>query len=92
MEIYKDKIALVTGGAQGIGRSVCKLLAEYGAYVVIADINQEGIKETEDQIRETVQATAEELAKIVGRDVPKPATVGTPINQESTDRPVRTAR
>ena len=34
----KDKVAIVTGGAQGIGRAYALRLAEEGANVVIADI------------------------------------------------------
>lgn len=36
------KIALVTGGATGIGRDVCKTLAAQGASVYVADLNAEG--------------------------------------------------
>ena len=39
MEIFKDKIAIITGGASGIGRSLCEQLARHGAHVVMADIN-----------------------------------------------------
>ena len=35
------KIAIVTGGACGLGRAICTGLAEVGASVVIADINEE---------------------------------------------------
>ncbi|MFH0811535.1 MAG: 3-oxoacyl-[acyl-carrier-protein] reductase [Pseudomonadota bacterium] len=35
----KDKVAIVTGGAQGIGRAIALLLAQNGADVAIADIN-----------------------------------------------------
>jgi len=35
----KNKLALVTGGAQGIGFGICKQLAQFGAHVLIADIN-----------------------------------------------------
>lgn len=46
------KVAIVTGGAMGIGRAICRKLATEGAAVVIADINLD-----------RAQATGEELAK-----------------------------
>ena len=38
----KDKVALVTGGAQGIGRTISEELALAGAHVVLGDVNLEG--------------------------------------------------
>jgi 3-oxoacyl-[acyl-carrier protein] reductase len=35
MSLLKDKIAVVTGGAGGIGSAICKRLAEAGAFVII---------------------------------------------------------
>ena len=37
-----DRVAIVTGGAQGIGEAICRRLAADGATVVVADINGEG--------------------------------------------------
>lgn len=37
----KNKVAIVTGGADGIGKATALLLAEAGAYIVIADLNVE---------------------------------------------------
>ncbi|MCE2453785.1 MAG: SDR family NAD(P)-dependent oxidoreductase, partial [Nitrospinae bacterium] len=48
----KDKNALVTGAAQGIGRSVCQRFAEEGAKVLVVDMNEEGGEETARLIRE----------------------------------------
>ncbi len=40
----KDKVAIVTGGASGIGRAIASLAVLHGAKVVIADINEkEGV-------------------------------------------------
>jgi NAD(P)-dependent dehydrogenase (short-subunit alcohol dehydrogenase family) len=50
MSIFKDKICIVTGGAQGIGRSLCDQLARHGAYVVMADINFESLEKVAESL------------------------------------------
>lgn len=46
MNGFAGKTAIVTGGAQGMGREYVRLLAEAGANVVIADVNDEAAEAT----------------------------------------------
>ncbi|MDW8269529.1 MAG: SDR family NAD(P)-dependent oxidoreductase, partial [Anaerolineae bacterium] len=41
----QDRIALVTGGAQGLGEALCWRLAQEGCHVAVADINQAGAEQ-----------------------------------------------
>jgi NAD(P)-dependent dehydrogenase (short-subunit alcohol dehydrogenase family) len=45
MERVGNKIALVTGAAQGLGAATAKLLAREGAKVFLTDVNVEGVEE-----------------------------------------------
>jgi sorbitol-6-phosphate 2-dehydrogenase len=47
----EGKVAIVTGGACGLGRAVCEGLTEAGANVVIADINEEGAKQVVSNLK-----------------------------------------
>ncbi len=56
MSEFEGKVALVTGGAQGLGQALCQRLAREGCDVVVADIKIE-----------QAQATADEIAQSTGR-------------------------
>lgn len=46
----QDKIALVTGGGQGLGQAICRRLADEGAHVVVADLNGAAATQTATEI------------------------------------------
>jgi rhamnulose-1-phosphate aldolase/alcohol dehydrogenase len=44
------RVALITGGASGIGRATARMLAARGAHVVVADRNVEGVEEVAEEL------------------------------------------
>ncbi|MCZ2857650.1 SDR family NAD(P)-dependent oxidoreductase [Blastococcus sp. VKM Ac-2987] len=60
----KGRVALVTGGASGLGRATALALAESGAHVVIADIDAAGSEETLSRV-----SAAGGSGEVLGLDV-----------------------
>ena len=52
------KMAMVTGGASGLGAATCRLLVAEGAKVVVADINLKGAQEVADAINADAPGSA----------------------------------
>src|SRR5687767_10718186 len=76
----KDKIVIVTGAGQGIGRGIAEKLAAEGAAVAVTDVNETTVKETADAIgggavgiradvtsRESVEAMVAQVHRQFGR-------------------------
>lgn len=63
----ENKVAIVTGGASGIGRATCGRFLEEGAKVVIADRNLAGAEETQ-ALLEDPQRTAVSMVDISKAD------------------------
>ncbi len=57
MRHFKDKVAVVTGGASGIGLALARRFAREGMRVVIADIEIEALGAAERELR-SMGATA----------------------------------
>ena len=68
----KDKVALVTGAAQGIGYGIAKTLASHGVKVVLADVNEEAldrlVHEEDGQILEGALTLKMDVSKGVDVD------------------------
>jgi len=50
-KILLDQVAIVTGGARGIGKAICEVLAQAGASIVVLDINSEQANTTANEIK-----------------------------------------
>jgi 3-oxoacyl-[acyl-carrier protein] reductase len=66
----KDRVAFITGGAQGIGLACVRLFAESGAKVVLADVNADKLNQSAVELAAT---GAEAMCAVM--DVSNPADV-----------------
>jgi len=66
----QNKVALITGGAQGIGKTISEELVQNGAHVVLGDVNLEGAQATAEAINNNGGS-----ASAVKIDVSNPAEV-----------------
>lgn len=52
LRLLDGKVALITGAASGQGRAASLLFAEHGARIAVADVNDEGSRETVDLVEQ----------------------------------------
>jgi len=51
MQTFRDRAAVVTGAASGIGRALAKRAAELGMSVAVADVDEAGLASLADELR-----------------------------------------
>src|SRR5713101_7835285 len=73
MKEFRDRVAVVTGAASGIGRGLAERFAAEGMKVVLADVEEDALRQAETEMREkgadvlgvpTDVSKAEELEKL----------------------------
>src|SRR5271166_3108582 len=52
MELFGNKVAIVTGGGMGLGQALCEELAGHGALVVVADINEQAASQVAERLQQ----------------------------------------
>jgi len=77
----KDRVAIVTGAAQGLGEAIAHRLAGEGAHVVVADLNLEGAQ----QVARAISQKGDRQALAVPVDVTDEAQVEGMV-QQAVDR------
>jgi sorbitol-6-phosphate 2-dehydrogenase len=75
--LLQDQIAVVTGGAQGLGEAICHRLAREGAHVVVADLNLKGA----ERVAADIMAQTDRHAIAVQVDVTDEAQVAAMVDR-----------
>jgi sorbitol-6-phosphate 2-dehydrogenase len=79
--LLEDKVALVTGGAQGLGQAICQRLAREGCHVVVADINEPAAQETAAKVNAETDRRAIAMKVDVTDEAQVEATVARTIEE-----------
>jgi NAD(P)-dependent dehydrogenase (short-subunit alcohol dehydrogenase family) len=76
MDCFKGKVAIVTGGASGIGRAVCEELGRRGTATIVSDVNLEGAQ----AVSKTISGNGG-IASAAGLDVTEAEEISKLIDQ-----------
>ena len=77
----QEKVAIVTGGAQGLGEAICHRLAREGALVVVADLNLAGAR----RVAAEIEARTDRRAVAVEVDVTDEAQVAAMVGRATDE-------
>jgi sorbitol-6-phosphate 2-dehydrogenase len=82
-ERLADKVALVSGGGQGLGQAICQRLADEGCSLVVADLNEETALETAAGINENLR---DEVRVDPGSPASRPAAIAIKVDVTDEDQ------
>jgi NAD(P)-dependent dehydrogenase (short-subunit alcohol dehydrogenase family) len=61
---FAASVAVITGGASGIGLATARALYESGANIVLADVNKHGLQQAEEQLRQLSSAASHRVIHV----------------------------
>ncbi len=64
IEDFTGTVAVVTGGASGIGLATARALFAQGANVILADISEAGLRQAAERVREAAPSSAASVATV----------------------------
>jgi sorbitol-6-phosphate 2-dehydrogenase len=79
--LLEDRIAIVTGGAQGLGQALCQRLAVEGCHVVVADLKAEQAEATAREVAQTTDRQSRAVAVDVTNEEEVAALVDSTVSQ-----------
>lgn len=65
LDTFSGSVAVITGGASGIGLATALALYEQGAHVVLADINAQGLRQAGQQVQEHSPSSTAQVITVV---------------------------
>jgi short-subunit dehydrogenase len=64
---FRDRVAVVTGAASGIGRALAGALARRGAHLALVDVNEAGLGEVAGEVRALGRSASVHVADVASR-------------------------
>ena len=63
MKVSQDLVVFITGGASGLGLATVRRLHQQGAQLAVADLNEEGLHQLKQELKDRIWVTKCNVAK-----------------------------